>query len=115
MVTKLCSQIVTAGRWRAVHESVELAAACGVAPETVVDVVEFSDPDGSALMRLQRLRMANRRIDAAGRPVHVYLRNVDKDMAAAQELAADRGVAIPLVDLTRVQSADTFAWLEEGG
>ncbi len=63
MATKLGCQVVTAGRWRAVHEAVELAAAAGVDPATLVAAVEASDPDGTSLMRLQRLRMSGQLLD----------------------------------------------------
>jgi 3-hydroxyisobutyrate dehydrogenase-like beta-hydroxyacid dehydrogenase len=113
MATKLGCQVVTAGRWRAVHEAVELATAAGVDPATLVRAVEASDPDGSSLMRLQRLRMAGRSLDEFSRPLRHYPRNLDKDLDAVQELAADTGVEVPLVDLVRAQAADTFAWIEQ--
>jgi 3-hydroxyisobutyrate dehydrogenase-like beta-hydroxyacid dehydrogenase len=113
MATKLGCQVVTAGRWRAVHEAVELATAAGVDPETLVAAVEASDPDGSSLMRLQRLRMAGKSLDEFSRPVRHYPRNLDKDLEAVQELAAMTGVDVPLVDLVRTRAADTFAWVEQ--
>ena len=113
MATKVAGQIVTAGRWRAVHEAVELATAAGVDRATIVEVIEASDPEGTALLGLQRLRMSGATVDGFGRPVAHYLRNVDKDMEAAQQLAAETGVGVPLVDLTAAQAADTFAWLDE--
>jgi 3-hydroxyisobutyrate dehydrogenase len=113
MATKLACQVVTAGRWRAVHEAVALASAAGVDANTVVEAVEASDPDGKSLMRLQRLRMAGRAMDEFARPVAHYPRNLDKDLEAVQALAVDTGVAVPLVDLARAQAADTFAWIHE--
>jgi 3-hydroxyisobutyrate dehydrogenase-like beta-hydroxyacid dehydrogenase len=115
MATKLGCQVVTAGRWRAVHEAVQLASSAGVDPETVVAAVEASDPDGSSLMRLQRLRMTASTVDEFSRPVQHYARNLDKDLAAAQDLAAETGVDVPLVDLARAQATDTFGWVEQAG
>jgi 3-hydroxyisobutyrate dehydrogenase-like beta-hydroxyacid dehydrogenase len=112
MATKIAKQIVTAGRWRSVHESVELATAAGVDPTILLQAIDTSDPDGTALLGLQRLRMAGQTVDRSARPVRHYLRNVDKDMEAAQQLAAETGVRVPLVDLTRAEAADTFAWLD---
>jgi 3-hydroxyisobutyrate dehydrogenase-like beta-hydroxyacid dehydrogenase len=112
MATKLSSQIVTAARWRGVHEAVELATACGVDPTMLVDVIDASDPEGTALTGFMRLRIAGKTVDAFSRPVRHYFRNVDKDTEAAQQLAAEKGVALPLVDLTRAQAADTFSWLD---
>ena len=42
-------------------------------------------------------------------------RNLDKDLEAVQELAAETGVAVPLVDLARANAADTFGWVEQTG
>ncbi len=113
MATKLGCQVVTAGRWRAVHEAVELASAAGVDPKTLVAAVEASDPDGSSLLRLQRLRMSASTVDEFSRPVQHYARNLDKDLEAVQELATESGVAVPLVDLARAHAADTFGWVEQ--
>jgi 3-hydroxyisobutyrate dehydrogenase-like beta-hydroxyacid dehydrogenase len=115
MATKLGCQVVTAGRWRAVHEAVRLASATGVDPATLVAAVEASDPDGTSLMRLQRLRMGGLSLDEFSRPVRHYRRNLDKDLEAVQELAVETGVDVPLVDLVRTQAADTFRWIEEVG
>jgi 3-hydroxyisobutyrate dehydrogenase-like beta-hydroxyacid dehydrogenase len=115
MATKLGCQVVTAGRWRAVHEAVELATAAGVDPATLVAAVEASDPDGSSLMRLQRLRMAGSSLDEFSRPLRHYPRNLDKDLDAAQKLAADTGVEVPLVDLVRDQAVNTFGWIDQVG
>jgi 3-hydroxyisobutyrate dehydrogenase-like beta-hydroxyacid dehydrogenase len=110
MACKLANQIVTAGRWRAAHEALQLATASGIDPDTLIDVIEASSA-GTAHSGLIRLRMSGQTIDQFGRSVRTYQRNVDKDMQAAQELAAATGVTIPLVDLTVEKSDDTFAWL----
>jgi 3-hydroxyisobutyrate dehydrogenase-like beta-hydroxyacid dehydrogenase len=115
MSTKLASQIVTAARWRGVHEAVELGLACGVDPTMLVDIIDASDPEGTALTGFMRLRIAGKTVDAFSRPVRHYFRNVDKDTEAAQQLAAEKGVALPLVDLTRAQAFDTFSWLDRAG
>ena len=99
-------------RRRAVHEAVQLAALSGVQPATVVEVIEASDRDHIALLSLQRLRLAGRTVDTAHRTVGTYLRNMDKDLDGAQQLAAETGLAVPLVDVTRAQGLNTFAWLE---
>ena len=112
MATKIARNVVTYGCWRAVHEAVELAAASGVEPATLVEVIEASDRDHIALLSLQRLRMAGRTVDTASRTLRTYLRNMDKDLDGAQQLAAETGLALPLVDVSRAQGLDTFAWLE---
>jgi 3-hydroxyisobutyrate dehydrogenase-like beta-hydroxyacid dehydrogenase len=111
MATKLGCQAVTAGRWRAVHEAVELTSAAGVDPHVLVSAVEASDPDGSSLMRLQRLRMTRSEFDEFSRPVRHYARNLDKDLDAIQQLSRDTGVGIPLIDVARSHASDTFGWI----
>jgi 3-hydroxyisobutyrate dehydrogenase-like beta-hydroxyacid dehydrogenase len=113
MATKLGCQVVTAGRWRAVHEAVELTTAAGVDPATLITALEASDPDGKSLLRLQRLRMAGQPLDEFSRPIQHYPRNLDKDLEAVQDLAVEAGVDVPLVDLVRKQASDTFRWIEQ--
>ncbi len=47
------------------------------------------------------------------RPVQHYPRNLDKDLEAVQQLAAETGVDVPMVDLVRTRVADTFRWIED--
>ena len=54
-------------------------------------------------------------MDAASRTMEIYVRNMDKDLHAAQQLSADTGVPVPLVDVARNQGSDTFAWLNRPG
>lgn len=115
MATKVARNVVTYGCWRAVHEAVELATAAGVEPATLVEVIEISDRDHVALLALQRLRMAGKTIDSSSRTMDIYLRNMLKDLGAAQDLAARVSVAVPLVDTTRDRASDTFAWVGEIG
>lgn len=111
MATKVARNVVTYGCWRAVHEAVELAAAAGVDPATLLEVIEMSDREHIALLTLQRLRMAGRTVDSASRTVGTYLRNMQKDLGAAQDLAGRVGVPVPLVDVARERADDTFAWV----
>ncbi len=115
MAAKVTRNLITYGCWRAVHEAVELAAASGVDAATLVDVIEASDPEHIALLSLQRLRMAGQMVDAASRTMEIYVRNMDKDLHAAQQLSAETGVPVPLVDVARNQGSDTFAWLNRPG
>jgi 3-hydroxyisobutyrate dehydrogenase-like beta-hydroxyacid dehydrogenase len=112
MATKIARNVITFGCWRAVHEAVGLAEGYGVDPAIFLDVVEASDPDHIALLTLQRLRMASRVIDNSSRTLRTYRRNMDKDLDAAQQLATDLMVRVPLVDVARAEGPDTFAWLE---
>ncbi|WP_099021166.1 NAD(P)-binding domain-containing protein [Mycolicibacterium palauense] len=106
MATKIARNVITYGSWRAVQEAADLAAAAGVDPQTLIDVVGEADPDGATLFTWLRNR--------AGRPDHVaevapqVQRLMDKDLAAAQDFAAGHGLAVPLVDATRERGADTL-------
>lgn len=106
MATKIARNVITYGSWRAVQEAADLAAAAGVDPRTLIDVIEEADPDGATLFTWLRNR--------AGRPDHVaevapqVQRLMDKDLAAAQDFAAGHGLAVPLVDATRERGADTL-------
>ncbi|CAN5623263.1 hypothetical protein BH10ACT9_BH10ACT9_16870 [soil metagenome] len=105
MATKIARNVVTFGSWRAAHEAAELARAAGVTPQTLIDVVEEADPQGATLFQWLRHRFDRTpEIEAAAPQV---LRLMDKDLAAAQELARDTDVDIPLVDAARETGADT--------
>jgi 3-hydroxyisobutyrate dehydrogenase-like beta-hydroxyacid dehydrogenase len=112
MATKIARNVITYGCWRAVHEAVELAEGSGVDPAIFLEVIEASDPDHIAVLTLQRLRMAGRTVDDSSRLLRTYWRNMDKDLGAAQQLATDLSVTVPLVDVARAEGPDTFAWLE---
>jgi 3-hydroxyisobutyrate dehydrogenase-like beta-hydroxyacid dehydrogenase len=106
MATKIARNVITYGTWRAVHEASTLAEAAGVDPAKLITVIEEADPEGATLFSWQRNRLA-------GKPemraiVPQVERLLDKDLAAAQELAAHVGVPVPLVDVTRANGKDTL-------
>lgn len=106
MATKIARNVITYGTWRAVHEATELAASAGVDPRNLIDVIEAADPDGTTLFTWQRLRLA---ADSGAQALVPQVRQLlDKDLAAAQELAADRSVPVPLVDATRSHGTETI-------
>ncbi|MET0897068.1 MAG: NAD(P)-binding domain-containing protein [Mycobacterium sp.] len=116
MATKIARNVITFGSWRAAHEAAELARSAGVAPQTLIDVVEEADPQGATLFQWLRHRFDRPPgVEAAAPQV---LRLMEKDLAAAQDLARDSHVDVPLVDAARDAAADTVgvtAALREAG
>ncbi|MDN5913512.1 MAG: NAD(P)-binding domain-containing protein [Pseudonocardia sp.] len=108
MATKIARNVVTYGTWRAVHEATVLARSAGVDPTRLFEVIDTADPEGSTL-----LAWARRRVETEGAPGFAALSAqvaalLHKDLAAAQELAAEAGVALPLVDVTQARGDDTL-------
>lgn len=106
MATKIARNVITYGTWRAVHEAAGLVHAAGVAPERLIEVVQAADPEGATLFSWLRNQIAAQPDTRALVPQ--VRRLMDKDLAAAQELAADCGVTVPLVDATRSYGAQTL-------
>ncbi|MCW2863653.1 MAG: hypothetical protein JWP48_5361 [Actinoallomurus sp.] len=108
MATKIARNVITYGSWRAVHEATTLAEAAGVDPARLLTVIEEADPGGATLLSWQHNRIADR--DEIRAIVPQVERLLDKDLAAAQELAAHVGVPVPAVDVTRANGAETLAF-----
>jgi 3-hydroxyisobutyrate dehydrogenase-like beta-hydroxyacid dehydrogenase len=106
MTTKIARNVITYGTWRAVHEAAELVQAAGVAPERLIEVVAAADPEGTTLFSWLRNQIAAQPDIRAMVPQ--VRRLMDKDLAAAQELAAERHVSVPLVDAARSHGAETL-------
>jgi 3-hydroxyisobutyrate dehydrogenase-like beta-hydroxyacid dehydrogenase len=107
MATKIARNVITYGTWRAVHEAAILVESTGVHPRKLITVVEDADPLGATLFSWLRNRLS---ADEETRGlVPQVLRLMDKDLAAAQELAARNAVAVPLVDAARASGAETLA------
>lgn len=135
MATKLARNVVTYGSWRTVAEAASLASAAGVEPETLMQVITTADPDGRTLLDLLRMQrmdetgalamskqiaaLMKQDLDgpAALAAVQGLVRGVeglmDKDLAAAQQLASDLAIELPLVDLTREKERETLG-IQEG-
>lgn len=69
-------------------------------------MVQAADPEGATLFSWLRNQIAAQPDTRALVPQ--VRRLMDKDLAAAQELAADCGVVVPLVDATRSNGAETL-------
>lgn len=106
MATKIARNVVTYGSWRVAHEAVELAAAAGVDSNVLMSVIEEADPDGKTMFSLLRNRASMPSLVADHAPQMLHL--LDKDLAAAQKLAHEYDLDVPVVDATRASGADTL-------
>ncbi|WP_369228631.1 NAD(P)-dependent oxidoreductase (plasmid) [Streptomyces sp. R39] len=106
MATKIARNVITYGTWRAVHEASTLAEAAGVDPAKLLTVIDAADPEGATLLSWQRMRLAGKPETRAMVPQVERL--LDKDLAAAQDLAGRVGVAVPLVDVARKHGKETL-------
>lgn len=106
MATKIARNVVTYGSWRVVHEAAELAAAAGVDPVTLMSVIDEADPDATTMFSLVRNRASMPSLVADHAPQ--MLRLMDKDLAAAQQLAQRYDLNVPLVDATRENGPETL-------
>ncbi|MDV3124615.1 NAD(P)-dependent oxidoreductase [Mycobacterium sp. 21AC1] len=107
MATKIARNIVTYGTWRAVHEAATVVESAGVDPAKLIAVVEDADPRGTTLFSWLRNQLAAE--EQTREMVPQVRRLMDKDLAAAQELAARSNISVPLVDAARANSAETLA------
>jgi 3-hydroxyisobutyrate dehydrogenase-like beta-hydroxyacid dehydrogenase len=111
MATKIARNIITYGTWRAVHEAATLVESAGVDPRKLITVVEDADPNGTTLFSWLRNRLGGE--DEIRTMVPQVLRLMDKDLAAAQELAARSDIPVPLVDAARANGAETLSITEK--
>lgn len=104
MATKLARNVITYGSWRTVSEAASLAASAGVSPQTLIDVIETADPDGTTALMLLRQQQTSAAA-AVGEQIRPLMA---KDLAAAKELAASSGLQMPLVDVAQDKATDTL-------
>lgn len=106
MATKIARNVVTYGSWRVVQEATEVAGVAGVEPATLLSVIQEADPEGATQFNLVNSRNAAPEMLADHAPRMLAL--MDKDLAAAQDLAQTGGVDVPLVDVTRECGSSTL-------
>ncbi len=110
MATKIARNVVTYASWRAVFEATQLAERSGVAPDKLAEVIDASDPQGVTLLTMLRLRGTTG--PAEGDELTALMRYVDllmdKDLAAAQDLAQGLDLAVPVIDATRDRGPETL-------
>lgn len=106
MATKIARNVVTYGTWRVMHEAAGIAQAGGVEPTTLLAVIDEADPGGATMSSLLRGRMNDSALmDEHATQMHTLM---DKDLAAAQDLAHGAGLDVPVVDATRAEGAETL-------
>jgi 3-hydroxyisobutyrate dehydrogenase-like beta-hydroxyacid dehydrogenase len=110
MATKIARNVVTYASWRAVFEATQLAERSGVSPDKLAEVIDASDPQGVTLLTMLRLRGTTG--PAEGDELTALMRYVDllmdKDLAAAQDLAQGLDLAVPVIDATRDRGPETL-------
>jgi 3-hydroxyisobutyrate dehydrogenase-like beta-hydroxyacid dehydrogenase/alkylhydroperoxidase/carboxymuconolactone decarboxylase family protein YurZ len=106
MATKIARNVVTYGSWRVMHEAAEIAQAGGVDPETLLAVIEGADPEGATMASLLRGRIS--KPELMDEHAAQMLTLMDKDLAAAQALAREGNLVVPVVDATRATGGDTL-------
>jgi 3-hydroxyisobutyrate dehydrogenase-like beta-hydroxyacid dehydrogenase len=107
MATKIARNVITYGTWRAVYEGATLAQSAGVDPQILIDVITTADPDGTTLFTWLRNELTDPEYAATMAPQVLGL--MDKDLAAAQELAAQQNISVPLVDAARARAHETLS------
>ncbi len=104
MVTKLARNLTTYAIWSVVREAASLAAAGGVDPATFNSVL--AEADDMTLLHLQLLAADYH----LGEDKVAWADGLaQKDLAAAQELAAELGVEVGLADLARARIRKVYA------
>jgi 3-hydroxyisobutyrate dehydrogenase len=106
MVTKLARNAITYSMWAAVREATSLAAAGGVEPKTLLKVLESADDSVSPLLHLQLLAVGYK---ISPEQVAWAEALADKDLAAAQELAAELGLSLPIAGEVKPRMHDVYA------
>jgi 3-hydroxyisobutyrate dehydrogenase-like beta-hydroxyacid dehydrogenase len=110
MATKIARNVVTYGSWRTVFEAALLAERSGVDLNKLAEVIDVSDPEGVTLLTMLRLRGTTG--PAAGDDFTAHMRNVnmlmDKDLAAAEDLAVHLEVPVPVINATRATGLETL-------
>ncbi len=106
MATKLARNAITYAQWAAVREATSLASAAGVDPARLLEVIRAGDDSTKPSLHLE-LKVADYRIGEEQAAWAVGL--ADKDLDAAQRLAAEVGVGTPIVDAVRPSMRAVYA------
>lgn len=102
MAAKVARNVITYGSWRVVHEAALLVEGAGVDMDRLMNAVDVADPSGTTLFMLRRLRGTIGPVHPEQEQTMRYIDYViEKDLGAAQELAKDLGLEVPVVNVTR--------------
>ncbi len=108
MAAKLARNVLTYGSWAVAYEAGLLAESAGVDVGRLVEAVDAADPNGEMMLQLLRRRGTVAPVTAdevAAGSARRTLAYLDKDLAAARELAAEIGVDMPIADLAARRGA----------
>ncbi len=110
MAAKVSLNAITYGTWRTVHEACSLAERAGVDIAAFLSAVEAGDPTGQIrfiLVKSQTTPTSVATVDrkASATRMQTIMR---KDLQAAQRLAADLSVEVPLIDVAEAQIDSTL-------
>jgi 3-hydroxyisobutyrate dehydrogenase-like beta-hydroxyacid dehydrogenase len=110
MATKIARNVVTYGTWRTVFEASLLAERSGVDLNKLAEVIEGSDPEGVTLLTMLRLRGTTGPAEGADFTALMdkVLALMDKDLAAAEDLAEHLEVSVPVINATRATESETL-------
>jgi 3-hydroxyisobutyrate dehydrogenase-like beta-hydroxyacid dehydrogenase len=98
MAAKLARNALTYASWAVFREAVELAIAAGISIDAFLRIVEEGLGSSTAPHSLQQMQRSGIVTPESAEAVN---RLAQKDLAAAQELAAELGVAMPHVGMAR--------------
>jgi alkylhydroperoxidase/carboxymuconolactone decarboxylase family protein YurZ len=98
MAAKLARNAFTYASWAVFREAVELAIAAGISIDAFLRIVEEGLGSSTAPHSLQQMQRSGIVTPESAEAVN---RLAQKDLAAAQELAAELGVAMPHVGMAR--------------
>jgi 3-hydroxyisobutyrate dehydrogenase-like beta-hydroxyacid dehydrogenase/alkylhydroperoxidase/carboxymuconolactone decarboxylase family protein YurZ len=99
MATKLARNVVTYASWAVLREAAAIAAANGVDPERLLDVMRAAGDKGPTPTSMLQAQVAGQGLPPEQVGVVDHL--AQKDLAAAQEFAGQAGVQTPIVDVVR--------------
>ena len=105
MATKLARNAITYAMWAAVREATSLAASAGVDPAKLLEVMQTADDSVKPTLHLELL-VADYKIGEEQAEWAIGL--ADKDLDAAQELAAEVGVEVPITDVVRPRMSKVY-------
>ncbi len=109
MVAKIARNVITYGSWRVVAEAALLAEGAGVDMHRVIAAIDIADPAGATLFQMYRMRgSAGPAADELTETMTYIDYVTEKDLGAAQDLARELGIDVPLVDVTREARRETL-------
>ncbi len=111
MAVKLARNVFTFGCWRVGKEAQALVESAGGSAATLLDAITTSDPDGA--LPLNKLRRASEEGKLPKDAAEKNYMLMQKDLAAAFDLASERGVAMPASLAAMEYARDTLDYDRE--